>query len=82
MGGMAGMDDYQAGQSAVVTMCMAIVEVGSVGAVLLGGWLLLRRRLADSQRDLGAPFRWSSTRPRLSVPRARAGSSLLQVYRL
>lgn len=82
MGGMAGMDDSHSEQSAVVTMCLAIVEVGGIGAVLLGGWLLVRRRVADSRRDLGAPLLSTSTQPRPYVPRARAGPSLLQVYRL
>ncbi len=82
MGGLGGMEDSHVGQSAVVSMCLAVLEAGAAGAVLLGGSLLVRRRPADTPRDLGAPFLSTATERKLPVPRARAGPSLLQVYRL
>lgn len=82
MGGMDGMDNSHAAQSAIVTMCLAVIEVGTAGVGLLAAWLLVRRRFTgptDSRPDLPRLVASNQGRP---PPRARAGPSLLQVYRL
>lgn len=81
MGEMAGMDDSRVSQSAVVSMCLAVLEVGSAGAVLLG-WLLFRRQRAIGPSKLGTRVVSLATERTPSMPGARAGPALLQVYRL
>ena len=81
MGSMSGMDDSQAGHSAVVSMCLAIVEAvgGSAALLVLGlvsgrGWPRAheRPRFATHSRLLQPPS-----------ARARAApAAMLQVYRL
>lgn len=81
MGGMSAMDDLGVDQSAVVSMCLAVLEVGAVGAVLMTGRLLLRHLAAAVPRTRGTTNVLAPER-RSVAPRARAGPELLQVYRL
>ena len=83
MGATGGMDDARAVQSAIAAMCLAVVELGTAGAAgLLALWLLVRRPftgLAGRWFDLFRVIGPMQCRP---PPAARAGPSLLQVYRL
>ena len=82
MGGMGGMDDSHTVQSAIVTMCLAVIEVGTAGVGILALWILARRRFTSRARNPRAlPLLVASPQGR-PPPRARAGPSLLQVYRL
>lgn len=82
MAGMGGMDDSRVSQSAVVSACLAVLEVGSTGAVLLGGWFLFRRQRATDPSELQPSLVSLAAERTPSLPRARAGPALLQVYRL
>lgn len=82
MVGMAGMDDSRVSQSAIVSACLAVLEVGSAGAVLLGGWLLFRRQRRIESNEVGTGVVSLAAERRPSLPGARAGPALLQVYRL
>lgn len=61
---MGGMDDSHAVQSAIVTMCLAVIELGTAGAGLLALWLLVRRRFTGLGHERHA---------RADVLRARDG---------
>ena len=78
---MAGMDGSRVSQSAVVSACLAVLEVGSAGAVLLGGWLSFKRQRATDPSELRIRLAPMAAGRTASLPAARAGPALLQVYR-
>jgi hypothetical protein len=82
MGGMDESDGSHDVPSAVISVCLAVVEVGVAGAALLG-WRLLVRRRGNLPRRIDAwPGDLFALDRRLIVPKARAGPAKLQVFRL
>jgi hypothetical protein len=81
MGGMDGSSGSQDMPSAVISICLAVLEVGVVGAALLG-WRLLRRRQEFPGRIESGHFGSITLDRRANVPSARAGPARLQVFRL
>jgi hypothetical protein len=80
LGGL-GADDSHAGHSAVISMCLAVIEVGTAGAGLLVLTLLSRRYITRQPDRPSLRLRIFAAKD-VPAPRARAGPSLLQVYRL
>lgn len=81
MGGMDGSSGSQDMPSAVISICLAVLEVGVVGAALLG-WRLLRLRQEFPGRIESGHFGSITLDRRANVPSARAGPARLQVFRL
>lgn len=82
MGGMDGSSGSHEVPSAVITVCLAVVEVGVAGGALLGWRLLLRRRPDFPRRIEAGLVGTISVDRHLDAARARAGPARLQVFRL
>ena len=82
MVGAAGAEHSNGGPAALVSVCVAVLEVGTAGAALLGGWLLLARGAVSRARGRPARLVSTATGRRTPLSRARAGPCVLQVYRL
>jgi hypothetical protein len=79
---MGGADDSHSVQSAVVTMCLAVVDLGTAGAGLLAFRVLRRRRFIAGTCNWSDLSPLATPRQSRPPPKARAGPSVLQVYRL
>lgn len=82
MGAMGGMDDAHAVQSAIAGMCLAVIGLGTAGAGLFALWLLVRRPFIGLTGRRSHVFHIVTPMQCRPPPTARAGPSLLQVYRL
>ncbi len=73
------MGDEHGTAAAAVSMCLAVVQIGSaVMATLVGGLLLVRlRRPIQQLSPVALAIRVISP---VALPRARAGPELLQVF--
>ena len=81
MAPMSGMDDSQAGHSALTTMCLAIVELGGLGATLWVLGLLSRRPRPRFRERPGFVSHSRLLQPPAGRARA-APAAMLQVFRL
>lgn len=76
---MAGMDHGDQMTEAAISLCLAVVQGGLVVLVALGGAALLRRR-PPRTIGVGRALALASPPRNLSVPAARAGPAVLQVF--
>lgn len=80
-GGLGHGGPIDDGMGEAISMCLAIVDVGfgvALGALALGG---RARRRYSVPRDLGTGSVTLPVAPATMPPRARAGPSLLQIFR-